>query len=167
MYLQNAPSRFTSQPIEGDVYSFPDTLDPLDEARQLLGEIRAELTRLRAERLALTGERADATSTLIDAGQAFLDGAAARLLAKGEAGDVEATARLTRAARNILATLRGTTPVSDAVDSVTQTAAGIAADTRKAAEGAGSALPWVLGLVVVGVGLYVWTQRAALRAALR
>jgi hypothetical protein len=133
----------------------------LDACRATLRDIRAELIRLRAQKLLLTGERADATATLIDAGQTFLDGAAARLLAKAEEGDADAAARLKRAARNILAALRGEDPVADATSNVTQTAAAIAADTRAAAAGAASAAPWVLGAVlVVAIGWVVMQRRA-------
>lgn len=170
--FMRSPSLFATQNFDAELTTVAAQLDgaglpDLDAARALLGQIRGELSRLRAEKLALTGERADATQNLIDAGQAFVDGAAARLSAKAEAGDADAAGRLKRACERILATLKGTTPVSDAVANVTETAAGIAADTRAAAQGAGSALPWVLGLVIVGAALYFWTQRAALRAALR
>lgn len=168
--FQTAPSRFQIQRFDDNLVAAQldaRGLDDIAEARDLLADIREDLGRLRREKLALTGERADATQTLIDAGQAYLDGAAARLMVKAEANDADALRRLLTSARRIRATLRGEHPVDDAINNVTQTAADVAKDARAAAEGFGNALPWIFGVALIGVGVYVYVNRAALGASLK
>lgn len=157
-----APSRFATQNFEPELRAIAaelDGADPLAAIVATLDAIRAELFRLRREKLALSGTRAEATGNLIDAGDAFVSGAAARLMAAARAGDTAAAVRLDRASKNILAVLRGDTPVADAAANVAATVEGIAADTRAAAQGGASALPWIVGGIAIVAGVYLWRTR--------
>jgi len=137
-------------------------MNDLGDARLLLDELTDEWLRLLGEAHALgvlstltwplssvagLDERAQSVVGFLDAVERFARDVFPRVEEKAEQGDVDAAFRLKRGTANILAAVRGTSPVDDTLDDATT----FVRDVTRQVAGASAAL------LVIGVAAFAVT----------